>query len=183
MDNIIKGDTISWTYTYSDYSAVDYEIWVALRGTTQVDIKDGESGVTITVDGTSWKIAITAVTTAAWTTGDYTYAVYVGKSSFSERYQVESGPVTILADLATTSTTYDGRSHVKITLDAIEAVIQGRATVDQMAYSIQGRSLSKTPLEDLIKFRDVYKKEYSAEQQADRIALGLDTGNLIKVKL
>ncbi len=38
---------------------------------------------------------------------------------------VEDGQVEIEVDLSAVTGTYDGRSHVKITLDAIEATIVG----------------------------------------------------------
>ena len=49
--------------------------------------------------------------------------------------------MTILPNLADTNA--DLRSHAKIVLDSLEAVIQGRANMDQSSMSIAGRSLSR----------------------------------------
>jgi hypothetical protein len=38
---------------------------------------------------------------------------------------------------------YDGRDHVRRVLDAIEAVIENRATIDQQHYQINNRSLTR----------------------------------------
>jgi len=94
---------------------------------------------------------------------------------------VDSGTFEVVAnrDAATT----DPRSHVKITLDAIEAVIESRATKDQESYSINGRSLSRTPLKDLLMFRDKYKAEYLKEQRKESIANGRGHSGKIRVRL
>jgi hypothetical protein len=182
MNNIYKGNTLKLNYSNSDYSSSTYDIWIAFRGPSQIDIKDGESGVTIETSGTGWAITVTAATTELYTAGDYWYNIYMGKSSFSERYTAESGTIKILPNLSDVTETYDNRSHVKKTLDAIEAVIEGRATKDQMAYSIAGRSLSLTPIPELIQLRQVYKREYLTEQQVEKIARGEAPGTQIKVR-
>lgn len=182
MENLTTGDTIKLTFDYSDYSAADYNLWVALRGPSSIDIKDGVSGVTITPSGSQFSVEITAATTANWTAGDYWYAVYCGKTLWSERYTAETGTVKILSNLSAVSTTYDNRTHAKKTLDAIEAVIEGRASIDQMMYMIAGRQLSRTPIADLLALRDYYRRQYVLEQQAEKIKRGESSGRNIMVR-
>jgi hypothetical protein len=74
------------------------------------------------------------------------------------------------------------RSHAKIVLDSIEAVLENRATMDQSSMSIAGRSLSRTPLPDLMELRDRYKAEYLKEIKLARIRNKQGSGNTIKVK-
>ena len=81
-----------------------------------------------------------------------------------------SGPAALGADTA------DPRSHAKITLEAVEAVIEGRATKDQENYSIAGRSLSRTPVADLLSLRDYYRTEFLREQRVERRNNGIGTG-------
>ena len=183
MENIRVGDTLILEYENSDYSSADYDIWVSLRGPSSIDLKTGTTGTTIITSGSGWEITVTAATTATWIAGDYWYTVYAGKNAWAERYTAEQGTLELLANLSAQSAGYANKSHVKTVLDAIEAVIQGRATVDQMSYSIAGRSLEKTPLPDLIEFRRLYRAEYAAEKAAERVSAGLDAGNLIKVRL
>jgi hypothetical protein len=183
MDNIIIGDTLELEYTLDDYSASEYDIWIALRGPAQIDLKESETGVTITKDGDTFNITVTAAITGTWTAGDYWYSIYAGQSNFTTRHEAERGQVAIEDNRAAIATTYDDRSHAKKTLDAIEAVIEGRASQDQMSYTIAGRRLDKTDLEDLLMLRDYYRKEYNAELKQERVDRGDSPGNLIKVKL
>ena len=64
---------------------------------------------------------------------------------------------------------------------SIQAVIEGRATRDQESYSIAGRSLSRTPLEELHKFEAIYKSRVFQEEQNERMKRGQGTGGQVKV--
>lgn len=75
--------------------------------------------------------------------------------------------------IAVDAYTFAGDSHAQTVLAAIEAVIERRATVDQESYSIDGRSLSRTPLAELYKFRARYMDEVAREAAAAREAAGL----------
>jgi hypothetical protein len=70
----------------------------------------------------------------------------------------------VLPDPASQGAGQDPRSHARKTLDAIEAVVEGRATKDQQAYTIGGRSLQRMPIKDLMYFRGVYRAEVYAEE-------------------
>ena len=67
-------------------------------------------------------------------------------------------------------------------VDAIEAVIENRATMDQSSMSIAGRSLSRLTVDELMTFRDRYKTEYLKEVKQARIKNKKDSGNSIKVR-
>jgi hypothetical protein len=183
MDNIIVGDTLEQTYTFDNYSATEYDLWVALRGSSVIDLKNGETGVTITTSGESWIVSVTATETATWTIGDYWYQIYVGQSSFATRYTVEEGTVELEQSFSDVTGTIDNRSYVKKTLDAIQAVIQNRASKSQEKYSIAGRTLDRTPIADLLNLENEFRKRYIQEQQQEKINNGESPGNLIKVTL
>jgi len=169
---IIAGDTLKWKREdlSADYPASSWTLTYELRGPQQITI-------TATADGDDFSVSVGTSTTAGWTAGDYWWAAYV--SDGTDRYRVDGGTLTIKPDLATTGAVYDGRSHAKKVLDAIEAVIEGRASKDQMSYTIAGRSLARTPIADLLRLRDSYKAEYKAEQKAEKIDRGVKTGDKI----
>lgn len=183
IDKIISGDTFKLTLGYDGYDPALYDIWIALRGSSvnPIDIKPEATGVTINKTASSFDVTVSATATAAYTAGTYKYVIYMTKSG--ERYQVESGTVEIKPDFTVLTSTADTRSHVKKVLDAIEAVIESRATVDQMSYSIAGRSLSRTPIAELLKLRQTYRTEYALEVKAEKIAQGLGVSNQIRVRL
>lgn len=185
-NEIMAGDTLELSLSYEGYSPSDgWLVWIALRGNLKsIDIKASTSGVTVDTSNGCFDITVSPGTTDDYSAGDYQYSVYMYKGSptVTERHTVESGAVTIKSDLAVLTKDSDARSHVKKVLDAIEAVIENRASLDQMSYEIAGRKLSRMPIDDLLKLRDRYKTEYYREKRADRISQGLATNKQVKVR-
>jgi len=170
---VTAGDTVKWTRTLSDYPAGTW--------TLSYTLVNSASKITITASasGTDHLVSVTPATSAAWSAGLYDWQAYV--TDGTDRYQVDSGRLTIHANYAGV-TTLDDRSHVKKTLDAIEAVIEGRASQSQQSYTINGRSLTRIPLAELYEFRKQYKAEYAAELQAERIANGMGSGRRVLLR-
>jgi len=134
---------------------------------------DGGEEITIsaTASGSDFIVEVASATTAAFPPGLYHWQAYITRTSDSERLTVDSGRFEVEPnrDLATT----DPRSHAKIVLDSIEAVIEKRATKDQESYSINGRSLTRTSIDELIKLRDSYRAKYLVEVRRERVKNGL----------
>ena len=83
----------------------------------------------------------------------------------------------------TSTAAFDDRTHARTVLDAIEAVIESRATKDQERYSIAGRELWRTPIPTLLKLRQHYKAEVAAQEAAEAIRNGLQTGRKIQFRI
>ena len=158
---IRAGDSVKWTRSLSDYPASTWTLSYALRGPGEIDI-------TASADGDDHSVSELPATTAGWTEGIYNWVAKV--TDGTDTYTIDEGTVEILEDLAAVTGAYDGRSHAKKVLDAIEAVIEGRASQDQMSYTIAGRSLARTPIPDLLKLRDRYRAEYAQEGRAEKAA-------------
>lgn len=158
----IAGDRWAWKRTDLgiDYDPSLYTLKYSARlegtGTTEIEI-------TATADGTDFVIEVDAATTGAYTAGTYQWQAYITRDSDSERVSVDNGTMEVVPnrDAATT----DPRTHAKIVLDAIEAVIQGRASSDQMSYTIEGRSLTRMSVDELMLLRDKYRAEVAAENR------------------
>ena len=136
--------------------------------------------ITATEADDTYYIEVGSSTTASYTAGDYIWEAYITRSADSERIMVDSGRTEITINLANTNA--DLRSHAKKVLDAIEAVIEGRATIDQSSFSLGGRSLSRMSVDELMTFRDRYKAEYMKEIKLARIRNKQGSGNTIKVQ-
>jgi hypothetical protein len=166
---IIAGDSTNWKRTDlgDDYAPASYALTYTARledsGSTSIAITASESG-------NDYIVEIAAATSAAYTVGVYHWQAYITRSSDSERITIDSGTFEVKANRATATT--DPRTHAKIVLEAIEAVIEGRASKDQAGYSIEGRSLSRTPIPELLVMRDRYKAEWVREQRAEKIKNG-----------
>ena len=140
---------------------------------------DAAFNITATADGTRFSITVARATTAAYSPGAYTWQAIV--ESATERFLIESGKLDVLRDFEPAGN-FDGRSHAKKTLDAIEAVLESRASKDQEEYQIAGRMLKRTPVADLLKLRDRYRQEYAAELRKEAVLDGRGQSNRILVE-
>jgi len=166
------GTTVQWTKDLSaDYPA---DAGWALEYT--FIHSSSKFTVNATASGKEFAVTIAAATTAAYTVGIYSWIARVSKAG--EVFTVDSGHCEVLKNIAA-ATTYDHRTHVKKVLDAIEAVIENRASKDQMSYQISGRTLERTPIADLLVLRDRYKADYLRELKAEKIANGFRPGGKI----
>jgi hypothetical protein len=180
---IIIGDTITWkrrsvqAISENDNGTVETTDIKASEGWTLKYVAVGRLGVVSitasadTDNADDFKFTATAATTAAYVAGDYQWQIVATKTT--TRYTIATGIVTVTDNIAGRSAAYDNRSHAKKVLDAIEAVIEGRASADQQSYTIAGRSLTRTPMQDLMRLRSMYKSEYEAEVSTANIEAGL----------
>jgi len=136
--------------------------------------------ITATEADNTYYIEVPTTTTDDYIAGDFIWSAYITRSSDSARIQIDTGRTKITANLADTNV--DLRSHAKKVLDNIEAVIEGRATIDQSSFSLGGRSLSRMSVDELMTFRDRYRAEYLKEIKLARIRNKQGSGNTIKIK-
>ena len=169
------GDFLTWRIGYSDYPASQgWGLSYALVNSA------AKITFSATATGDDFLVAVPMATTAAYAAGVYQWQAYA--SNGTQRFTVASGEITIDANLAG-ATTLDTRSQAKRILDAVEAVLEGRASSDQQKYAIAGRSLERTPIPDLIKLRDKYAAIYKSEQSAEAVANGKFGKNRILVRI
>ena len=169
---ITQGDSLSWTESDNNYPASDGWIF----GYKLVNSSAQYSFESI-ADVDSHVFSLLSATTAAYKPGEYSYQRYVVNGL--ERTTLNQGSINIVNDF---TKAFDARSHAAKTLNAIEAVLENRATLDQESYAINGRSLTRMSITDLLAFRDTYRAEVAAEKNAERIAQGLGTKQLIRVR-
>jgi hypothetical protein len=172
------GDTWTWTRTLADYPAGTW--------TLKYRFKNATTGFEFTASqsGTDHLVSVAAATTAAFTAGQYQWIAWV-EGGTSEKYTVDEGSLQVLPDYRAGLATVplDDRTHARKVLAAIEAVIERRATLDQMEYTIDGRSLKRTPIPDLLKLRQKYQAEVRGQDAAARLNDGLAPGGKISFRL
>ena len=166
-----KRDDLSEDYPVASYS-LSYEF----------NLIDGSTASNFTVEATESNdtYIIEVSSTSSYTKGNYNWVSYITRTSDSARVKLEEGFVEIQDNYATTSASV--RSHAKIVLDSIEAVIENRANIDQSSMSIAGRSLSRMSVDELLTFRARYKAEYLKEVKQLRIKNKRGSGNTPKVR-
>jgi hypothetical protein len=181
LDQIIAGDTLDFTDDAPDYPASDgwtlkYRLVPEFTAPAQTPI----TLTALTYETTRYRVQESSTNTAAWKSGFYSWARWVEKAG--QRVSLGQGRLEVLPDPAATAAGHDGRTHARKVLEAIEAVLESRATKDQEEYSIAGRSLRRTSIPDLLVLRDKYKLIVASEDAAERASRGLGNSRNIQVR-
>lgn len=163
---IVAGDLASWKRSLSDYPAsAGWTLSYALA-------KSGSQYTfTASASGNDFLVSVPAATTATWSVGQYLLQGYV--TNGTERHIVFEADITVQANLSAATGGLDTRSHARKVLDAIEAVLESRASKTIVQWSGLEQSFSLIPTPDLLTMRDKYRIEYQAEIAASNIARGL----------
>ena len=157
-------DPLRFLQTFQDYKASEgWELSYIIGGTADQAL---EFGTEVVASGDDFIITIPATTTNGWAVGEYWYRGQAKNSG--EVYTVSEGTFSVL----NVSSQYEEIAHTKKVLDAINAVLENRATKDQESYTIKGRSLSRTPMADLLTLKSTYQTKYAQLKRAERISKG-----------
>lgn len=160
------GDTLQWTRQLDDFPAsAGWQLSYRLIGSA------GSFAITAAAQGDLHAIAITADASGAWPAGSYMLLPAVSKDS--DRYSLPAIPVQVLANLAGSTAATDTRSYAQRVLDAVEAILEGRAGSAESDVQINGRALRYFPIADLLALRDRMRQEVRSEQASQRAAAGL----------
>lgn len=142
---ITQGETFKYTITEE-------------AGTTYTFFASGPQ--TISGNFTTGVFSIDYATTTNWQPGTYSFVVW--GITGAERYLVEQGTLQVLLS-PENDTSIDRRTHYQKVIDSIDAVIERRATKDQMSYKINDRELQRMSVDDLLKLRDYYLSRLRTE--------------------
>jgi hypothetical protein len=153
-DNAIAGDTWRWSLDLPDHPAPTWNSTIYLRNS------EGSLSQVGVDDGTKHSFVISAAASATQKPGKYKWFVRVTDGSSTETPL--EGWIEITPNPAAGN--FDPRSQSRKLLDAVEATLLGRATSDQLAMAINGRSLSRTPLEELKSWRAQLRQEVATAE-------------------
>lgn len=167
--SIRAGSAYNWTekITAPEGSTLEYTLFNA--------------GAVYVLAGGVQAFALTSAVSGTWLPGRYDWTLREVDGD-GDKIERSSGSVNVLPNPDLHPQGIDGRSHARRVLDAIEATLEGRATDDAVEISIRGRTIKQTPIVDLIKLRDVYRREVSAEDHAARLAQGLSDNRFRRVR-
>lgn len=180
---IIQGDSLTWKRTdlSTEFPNTDYTLSYNFVSRSP----SAAFSITAAADGSDYLISVAKAITAAYTASDqrrgqsgYEWAAFMTKST-GERVRVDYGTLNLAVNLATAAAGYDGRSHAKKMLDAITAVLEGRATESDLEYEINGRRMRRMSHQELIKAQAFYRVQYQNELNAEKIRNGQGTGRRI----
>lgn len=154
-NQIKAGLSLSVLIEADEYPAPKWSALAILRGPAAIDLQSKP-------EGTDHAFVQPGADTSQYAPGIYSYSLRI--QSGANVHELEAGTVEILPDLAASSEGHDPRTHAQKVLESIEAVIEKRATRDQQSYQINGRSLQRTPIAELLSLRDRYRKEVKGQK-------------------
>lgn len=153
-EELTIGDTWEWTDELSEYPAPTWTLNFHLVNS------GGVIQITASASGEDHASSVLPATTSGYTAGRYRWAAQV--TDGTDTFTIEKGWVEILPD---PTIAQDARSQARRTLDAIEAVLEGRATRDDLNVSVNGRAISRIPIPELLQWRDRLKEEVRVQEE------------------
>ena len=150
-----QGDTLNLLVELSDYSAADgWTLSYFFKN------KDSNFSIVSTASGAKHSFAAIAAVTETWLPG--VYAVVGKVSDGTSTHTVSVGSIEILRDLST-GDNFDTRTHAKKCLDAINLVLEGKATRDVLQTTIAGQSIGRMSFNELLSAKAHYQDIVNGE--------------------
>ena len=160
---IYAGDTLLFELAGGNYPA--NESW-----TLTADFRASEATAITAVasadsDGTSHLFNVAAATTAQWLPA--VYRGIIRASNGSHTATIWTGTLEVLSDYAQMESGTDTRSHAQKCLDAIESVLEGKATRDALSTTIAGQSITRMTFDELLRAKTFYQSVVDQENAKD----------------
>lgn len=166
---IVVGDFLQWKKTQiaTDYPtathSAEYVARITGGGASEIKLPAIERD-------TYYLFQVDSATSAAFEAGFYHWQLEVTETATGNRIVVERGEFEAIQDLDINGA--DPRPHAEIMLDKIEGLLEGRADGDVSTYSIAGRSITKMSPEELLQWRDYYRREVAVFRRKNAIDRG-----------
>lgn len=165
--SFIQGETVQWRKEFCDYlPSGGYSVIYYLRGP--------EGGIDIggAADGDAFVFTISAAQSATLAVGEYGYQAFAILNA--DKFLVSQGELRVKAGLATISTgeAFDNRTQAEKDLEAVRALLSGKASSDVQSYTIGNRELAKIPMADLLALEKNLSARVRRERQAERLKKG-----------
>ena len=156
---IRAGDTVQWQRACNDYPPTQgYSLSYAIVNrfaNFQVN------GPAVVAGSQNYEITVPAATTAAWAPGSYRWQAYINDQA-GNRYTIAEGKVEVLPNLQAATGGFDDREPDEITLDNINALIQGKATQDVQEYRVFERELRHYSWQEILQLKTVFEQRVRA---------------------
>lgn len=124
--------------------------------------------------GSAHAANVSAATTGAWSAGTFSWFSWV--ESGSDVRDVDHGTIVLLPNVRSAAGPLDLRSEAEIALANVQALLRGRATQDALRYTINGRSLERFSIDELVKLEAKLRRDVERERFA---ATGRNTSRMV----
>jgi hypothetical protein len=163
---LTAGDLWEWTDSQADYPAPTWVLSYHFSGPKAF------SAIGV-ASGSDHDFSVAATDTKDQPHGTYEWLARAVNGSTSTT--LERGRITIQPNFANLAA--DNRSHNRKVYEALQAVIENRATTDQLSYSIAGRSVSRMTWDEILAAYDRYRLAVAKEMGLHPGRVFIRTGN------
>lgn len=180
---VFAGDTWQWKRkNLQDYPASSWNLKYYLDSRSPA----AQSTIAAVADGDNFSVSLVPATTATYTVSDnkrggsgYYWVARVEHQSDGRIFTVDHGRLDISLELsAQTVGGYDPRIWAEKALDNLTAVIENRATIDQLSFTIAGRTLQKMDPQQIHAWRNWFAIEVASDSgQGTRKSLKVEFKN------
>jgi hypothetical protein len=183
LSKLIAGDSLDFTTSVADYPAtagwtLKYRLIPRFTSPVQAPI----TLTATTYETSSYRVEAGPSETDGWAPGVYSWASWVEK--VGSRVTIEQGgELTVAPDPGAATQGTDVRSSAQQALDAVTAMLSGKASSGVAAYRIAGRELRSYELTELIKLQSSLRADVQRERRAASIAAGLGNPSRFGVRL
>lgn len=167
------GVSTDFVANHPDYKSDDWNLVFNLAGADIIP-------ATTTPQDGDWLVAIAGTDTADLDPGPYYWSARVVKEGIAR--SIGAGNLTLVADLATVDTPFDGRSHAQKILDGLYAAFEKMSQGAIASYSIEGRNATYRTLEELTTAIDYWKRQVRLEQAEQDRLQGKPSSRTAKVR-
>ena len=170
-EEVFVGDFIQFKITEfsGDYDNTLFTMKFVARISTGANT---EFTITASASDDDYLFSVASATSANYTVGNYHYQIEIERDSDNDRIVVDRGQIKVSTDY---DNNVDPRHHAEIMLGKIESILEGKADSDVASYSIQGRSLTKLAIDELLQWRDYYRREVNEIRRKEQITHGRKT--------
>jgi len=157
---LVAGDGWAWSdaEAFASHPPPDWALQYLLR-----PVSGGSPYViTATWGNGAYLLSYAASDSAQLAPGEYEWAALAFHDATDDRTRLGAGRFCVLPDPM--QVTEDQRSAAERILAAIDATLEGRVSKDAESYTIEGRSISRTPIADLIRLQSIYQQRVLAER-------------------
>jgi len=169
---LAQGESVKWQRRAIEYPS---NLWDAQYRFRALGGDGYGADVDCTAEGDAFEAVLTSAQSSQMSTGMYEVQLWVtSKSDADDVRQIDSIRIEVRkgfveGDLASV----DIRTTARQILDAIDAMLIGKATADQMEFTIETqvgrRALKRIPMAELIQARTYYAQVVAREEQAERL--------------
>lgn len=151
-NNLVAGETLTASVCRASATSV-----------SAIIVGPGKFTLPFTLEGDAWKLS---ADTAAWPPGLYRWQMWV--VSAAGKTMEATGRLTIEPSLESVEAGADNRTTAEKNIEAIEAMLGGKASSSVKRYRINNRELENYSLAELTTLLDYWKRVRRSEQRRNR---------------